>query len=119
MLERAVLPDLRGPRPARPAVIASRVLQTWGESESGLNERLDDVIARLDDAGDPTLAFLARGWNGLEVRLTTRQADDAAAAARARPSGRPRSAACSGRSCSASTTSRWSRSCSTCCARRG
>src|SRR5262245_60867467 len=80
MLDRAVLPDLRA-RDPRHGVIASRVLRTWGESESGLNERLDEVITRLDDAGDPTLAFLARGWNGLEIRLTTRQ-DDADAAAR-------------------------------------
>jgi nicotinamide-nucleotide amidase len=78
MVERAVLPDLRA-RNREPGVIASRVLRTWGESESGLNERLDDVITRLDDAGDPTLAFLARGWNGLEVRLTTRQDDSDAA----------------------------------------
>ena len=47
MLERAVLPDLRARNP-EPGVIASRVLRTWGESESGLNERLDDVVARLD-----------------------------------------------------------------------
>ncbi len=81
MLERAVLPDLRD-RMGEQGVIASRVLKTWGESESGLNERLDGVIARLEAAGDPTLAFLARGWLGLEVRLTTRQADRATAAAR-------------------------------------
>jgi competence/damage-inducible protein CinA-like protein len=79
MLERAVLPDLRA-RDPEPGVIASRVLRTWGESESGLNERLDEVVARLDRVGDPTLAFLARGWNGLEVRLTTRQPDEQAAA---------------------------------------
>ena len=51
MLERAVLPDLLA-RAGEPTVIASRVLKVWGESESGLNERLDDVIARLDDDGD-------------------------------------------------------------------
>jgi nicotinamide-nucleotide amidase len=79
MLERAVLPDLRA-RDPEPGVIASRVLRTWGESESGLNQRLDDIVARLDRVGDPTLAFLARGWNGLEVRLTTRQPDEQAAA---------------------------------------
>ena len=79
MLDRAVLPDLRARDPEH-GVIASRVLRTWGESESGLNERLADVIARLDDLGDPTLAFLARGWNGLEIRLTTRQPDEQAAA---------------------------------------
>ena len=39
MLERAVLPDLRR-RSGEPSVIASRVLRTWGESESGLDERL-------------------------------------------------------------------------------
>jgi nicotinamide-nucleotide amidase len=79
MLERAVLPDLHARHP-EPGVIASRVLRTWGESESGLNERLNEVIARLDDVRDPTLAFLARGWNGLEIRLTTRRADAEAAA---------------------------------------
>jgi nicotinamide-nucleotide amidase len=79
MLERAVLPDLRG-RAGESGIIASRVLKTWGESESGLNERLDELIARLDVEGDPTIGFLARGWEGLEVRLTTRQPDEAAAA---------------------------------------
>ncbi len=80
MLERAVLPDLRA-RSGEPGIIASRRVKTWGESESGLNERLDAVIARLDAEGDPTLAFLARGWEGLEVRLTTRKPDVAAATA--------------------------------------
>src|SRR5829696_10185734 len=80
MLERAIIPDLVA-RSGDTAVIASRVLKTWGESESGLNERLDGIIARLDVEGDPTIAFLARGWEGLEVRLTTRQPDSAAAAA--------------------------------------
>jgi nicotinamide-nucleotide amidase len=78
MLERAVLPDLQA-RSGEHGVILSRVLKTWGESESGLNERLDAAIARLDVEGDPTIAFLARGWEGLEVRLTTRQDDEAAA----------------------------------------
>jgi nicotinamide-nucleotide amidase len=61
------------------------VLKVWGESESGLNARLDDVIARLDDDGDVTLAFLARGWNGLEVRLTTSAESAAAAQEKLRP----------------------------------
>jgi nicotinamide-nucleotide amidase len=71
MLERAVLPELRR-RAGESATIASRVLRTWGESESGLNERLDGVIADLDRAGNPTLAFLASGWEGLKVRLTAK-----------------------------------------------
>ena len=78
MLERAVLPDLRR-RAGAQAVIASRVLRTWGESESGLNERLDGVIARLDAAGNPTLAFLASGWDGLKVRLTAKASTHAEA----------------------------------------
>jgi len=71
MVERAVLPDLRR-RSGETGVIASRTLRTWGESESGLNERLDPLIARLDEAGNPTLAFLASGWEGLKVRLTAK-----------------------------------------------
>ncbi|MGA0863587.1 MAG: competence/damage-inducible protein A [Ilumatobacteraceae bacterium] len=78
MMERAVLPDLLE-RSGERAVIVSRVLRTWGESESGLNERLDDVIAELDEAGNPTLAFLASGWEGIKVRLTARAADHDAA----------------------------------------
>lgn len=74
MIERAVLPDLLQ-RSGEHGVIVSRVLKEWGESESGLNKRLDDVIERLDQVGGVTLAFLARGWNGMEIRLTTR-ADD-------------------------------------------
>lgn len=80
MIQRAVLPDLLE-RSGEPAVIGSRVLRTWGESESGLNERLDHVIAELDELGTPTLAFLASGWEGLKVRLTAKaptQADLAA-----------------------------------------
>ena len=73
MLERAVLPDLRA-RSGDTAVIVSRTLRTWGESESGLNERLDPLIAELDALGNPTLAFLASGWEGLKVRLTVRAA---------------------------------------------
>lgn len=79
MLERAVLPDLRR-RAGQASAIVSRTLRTWGESESGLNERLEPVIAELDAAGNPTLAFLASGWEGIKVRLTAK-ADTSDAAA--------------------------------------
>ena len=69
MVHRAILPDLRR-RSGDGSVIASRVLRTWGESESGLNERLDHVIDQLEGPDTPTLAFLASGWEGLKVRLT-------------------------------------------------
>jgi nicotinamide-nucleotide amidase len=71
MLARAVLPDLLA-RSGEKAVIASRVLRTWGESESALNERLDPIIEELEEVGNPTLAFLASGWEGIKVRLTAK-----------------------------------------------
>jgi nicotinamide-nucleotide amidase len=71
MVQRAVLPDLLS-RSGAASVIVSRTLRTWGESESGLNERLDPVIERLDAVGNPTLAFLASGWEGIKVRLTAK-----------------------------------------------
>ena len=71
MMERAILPDLRR-RSGDQAVIVSRVLRTWGESESALNERLDDIIEQLDGPDTPTLAFLASGWEGMKVRLTAK-----------------------------------------------
>jgi nicotinamide-nucleotide amidase len=78
MVERAVLPDLRR-RSGDTGVIVSRTLRTWGDSESGLNEKLDPVISRLDDAGNPTLAFLASGWDGLKIRLTAKATTQAEA----------------------------------------
>ena len=74
MFERAILPDLLA-RSGERAVIKSRVLRTWGESESRLNERLDGIIAELDTIGNPTLAFLASGWEGIKVRLTVKAKD--------------------------------------------
>ena len=71
MMHRAIVPDLQR-RGGESAVIASRILKTWGESESGLNERLDHVIGQLETPETPTLAFLASGWNGLKVRLTAK-----------------------------------------------
>lgn len=69
MFTRAILPDLLA-RDGNPRVIVSRVVRTWGDSESGLNESLNDLIAELDGVGNPTLAFLASGWEGIKVRLT-------------------------------------------------
>ena len=71
MFERAILPDLLM-RSGEASVIKSRVLRTWGESESGLNERLVEVIDELEKVGNPTLAFLASGWEGIKVRLTAK-----------------------------------------------
>jgi len=80
MMERAILPDLHE-RDGTAAAIVSRTLRTWGESESGLNERLQPVIDELDAVGNPTLAFLASGWEGIKVRLTAKGTNNAEATA--------------------------------------
>jgi nicotinamide-nucleotide amidase len=71
MVGEFVLPDIRD-RAGSSAVIASRVIRTWGHSESGLAEMLADRIAELDDIGNPTIAFLASGIEGLKIRLTAK-----------------------------------------------
>lgn len=71
-----VIPDLLE-RSGERAVIVSRSLKTWGTSESGLAEM---IAARVDEQSNPTIAFLARGIEGLYVRMTAKAATDADAA---------------------------------------
>src|SRR3954465_2608375 len=78
IIEKAVLPDLRA-RSGEVATIVSRTLRTWGESESGLAESLADRIRHLDTIGNPTLAFLASGIEGLKLRITAKAGDVATA----------------------------------------
>jgi nicotinamide-nucleotide amidase len=78
IVSEAILPDLRG-RCGATSVILSRTLRTWGESESGLAERLAARIAELDRLGVATLAFLASGIEGLKIRITAKAADAAIA----------------------------------------
>ncbi|MEM9037889.1 MAG: competence/damage-inducible protein A [Actinomycetota bacterium] len=80
MLLGTVIPELRAAS-GQTSVIRSRVLRTWGESESGLAERLADRIDELDADGSRTLAFLASGIEGIKVRVTAKADDDAAATA--------------------------------------
>jgi nicotinamide-nucleotide amidase len=72
-----VLPDLFE-RSGERAVIVSRTLKTWGTSESGLAEMIAD---RVDAQTNPTIAFLARGIEGLCVRITAKSATQAEAQA--------------------------------------
>ncbi|HEY6316311.1 MAG TPA: molybdopterin-binding protein, partial [Acidimicrobiia bacterium] len=67
-----VLPDLLE-RSGERAVIVSRSLKTWGTSESGLAEMIAD---RVDAQTNPTIAFLARGIEGLYVRVTAKAATE-------------------------------------------
>jgi nicotinamide-nucleotide amidase len=78
MLEGTVLPDLRR-RAGATSVIKSRVLRTWGYTESGLADLLASRIEELDRLGNPTLAFQASGIEGIKVRITAKAADDDAA----------------------------------------
>ena len=80
MLLGTVLDDLQR-RSGETAVIRSRVLRTWGDSESGLAERLANRIDELDTLGNPTLAFQASGIEGIKVRITAKAPDEAAAEA--------------------------------------
>jgi nicotinamide-nucleotide amidase len=78
MVNGTVLPDLRR-RSGQSAVIRSRVLRTWGMSESGLAEVLSARIDELDRLGNPTLAFQASGMDGIKVRIVAKCDDEAAA----------------------------------------
>jgi nicotinamide-nucleotide amidase len=80
MVERAVVPDLVR-RAGNPFVIRSRMLRTWGLAESTLAERVAPRIRALDERGNPTIAFLASGIEGIKVRITAKAPDEAAAGA--------------------------------------
>jgi nicotinamide-nucleotide amidase len=77
MFERAILPDLiaRSRAAGETNVIASRVLRTWGASESGLAEALNERIEELEHSERVTIAFLASGIEGMKIRLTARGDD--------------------------------------------
>ena len=68
MVTEHVIPDLLA-RSGERAVIRSRSLKTWGTSESALAEMIAD---RVDTQSNPTIAFLARGIEGLYVRMTAK-----------------------------------------------
>jgi nicotinamide-nucleotide amidase len=68
MVTSSVLPDLLE-RSGERAVIVSRSLKTWGASESGLAEM---IAERVDQQTNPTIAFLARGIEGIYVRMTAK-----------------------------------------------
>ncbi|MET0894405.1 MAG: competence/damage-inducible protein A [Acidimicrobiia bacterium] len=70
MISDVVLPDLLD-RSGQRSVIVSRSLKTWGASESGLAEM---IAERVDQQTNPTIAFLARGIEGIYVRMTAKAA---------------------------------------------
>ncbi len=68
MITDHVLPDLLE-RSGERSVIVSRSLKTWGASESGLAET---IAHRVEAQTNPTIAFLARGIEGIVVRITAK-----------------------------------------------
>jgi nicotinamide-nucleotide amidase len=78
MVTTHVIPDLLR-RSGEVAAIVSRSLKTWGTSESALAEMVAHRLDALDAAGNPTIAFLARGIEGLVVRITAKGETEEAA----------------------------------------
>jgi nicotinamide-nucleotide amidase len=68
MVGDAVIPDLLR-RSGQAFTIVSRTLKTWGTAESTLAEL---IAPRVDAQSNPTIAFLARGIEGICVRLTAK-----------------------------------------------
>jgi nicotinamide-nucleotide amidase len=80
MVTEHVIPDLLR-RSGQVAAIVSRSLKTWGTSESALAEMVAHRLDALDATGNPTIAFLARGIEGLVVRITAKAETEEAARA--------------------------------------
>jgi len=70
MLEAHVLPFLVRASGGEAGVVHSRLLRTWGESESRIAALVDDLYAAQEN---PTMAFLASAGE-IKVRLTARAA---------------------------------------------
>jgi nicotinamide-nucleotide amidase len=69
MLDRDVIPFLLQESGSSGVALVSRVIRTWGESESRVAEVLDDLAVSTN----PTVAFLASSGE-IKVRLTARAA---------------------------------------------
>lgn len=67
LLEREVMPRVVA-RSGGAAVVASRLLRTWGQSESMIGELLDDLY---QGSTNPTVAFLASGGE-IKIRITAK-----------------------------------------------
>ena len=65
MLENSVIPFLTD---GGDAAVVSRLLRTWGESESAIGERLGDLY---EASSNPTIAFLASGGE-IKIRITAK-----------------------------------------------
>jgi len=76
MIDEQVVPALQGLAGGDDAVMVSRLIRTWGESEAKVGEILDDLF---ESSHNPTVAFLSSAGE-IKVRLTARAATPEAAA---------------------------------------
>ena len=83
MFDDTVLPDLLA-RAGQPAAIVNRVLKTAGMWESAVAAAVAPLVAELEVAGSPTIAFLASGGQ-TRVRITAKAGSSAAAEALVAP----------------------------------
>ncbi len=81
LLDGEVLPRLRAASGGGPAVLQSRLIRTWGRSESRVGDLLGDLF---DEGTNPTLAFLASSGE-IKVRITAKAATEDEAAALIEP----------------------------------
>lgn len=77
MLDESVMPFLLAESGSGPGVVTSRVLQSWGMSESKVGEVLDDLFTA---SVNPTIAYLASAGE-IKIRLTAAAPSTEAAAA--------------------------------------
>lgn len=80
LLHHEVLPRL-SPASGDGVVLQSRLLRTWGRSESDVAETLDDLYR---ESTNPSLAFLASAGE-IKVRITAKAEDDARASSMIEP----------------------------------
>ncbi|HJQ78006.1 MAG TPA: competence/damage-inducible protein A [Acidimicrobiia bacterium] len=80
LLDREVMPRIVA-RSGGPSVVVSRVLRTWGQSESKVGELLDDLY---EGSTNPSVAFLASAGE-IKVRITAKADSQEAANALIEP----------------------------------
>lgn len=68
MVEEYVLPDLALSNGQKQAIV-TRTIKTWGLGESALAQILDEIVQN-GESGEVKVGFLARGMNGIYVKLS-------------------------------------------------